>query len=156
MALKTYSVPRKMVEDGYGSELADVRGLNFQDLNILIQKNFENLDRLMTVWDHYQEIAGKDTTGAEESMANMAAFFTDIAMTAPAIVVDVIALGADVDMEDQEAFESIQKWPMHAQARAVAMIYQLSIIDFGGPVKLLGVATRLLRDHAPKVNALLR
>ena len=154
MGLMTYEVPRKLVEDGYGNALAEVRGLNFKDLNILIQRNFENLDRLMTVWDHYQEIAGQDTTGAEESMANMAAFFSDIAMTAPAIVVDVIALGADAT--EDEDMEAIQKWPMHAQARALAMVYQLSIIDFGGPVKLLGVATRLLRDHAPQVNALLR
>lgn len=153
MALYSHSVPRQMVMNSRDEPLADVRGINMADFNIILSRNFDNLDRLMTIWDHYQEMAKAEDYDAERGMQNLTSFFTDVAATAPAVIIDVIALAADAT--EDEDIEAISKWPMHSQVMALMHIYSLTVVDFGGPAKLLGVLMNLLRDHAPKARLML-
>lgn len=152
MALRSYAVPRLMVVDSYGTELADVRGINFADINLFLSMHFDDLDRLMAMWDHYHAISKREDMGALMQDADFAAFLVDVVSKAPGLIVDLIAIGADANTEEDKA--AISKWPMHAQVNAAAKIYDLTVVDFGGPKKLIGAFLKQLRMYAPTAGIL--
>ena len=156
MPIRAYQVPRREITDATGEVLADVRGLAFYDLNLLVSLHFDSLDKLLSVWEHYQDVSKRKDPGAMMTDADFAAFLADICASAPAIMADVIALAADeVDergMPSTAALESIRVWPMHAQCRALGHIYGLSVADVGGPVKLIGALIQQVRQAAPAMG----
>lgn len=158
MAIQKRAVPRREVTDSNGTIYADVRGLAFHDLNQLVSLHYDNLDKLLTVWEHYQEVSERKDPGAMMTDADFAAFLADICASAPAIMADVIAMAADELGEDGNpdlaSLEEIRRWPMHIQCRALGHIYALSADDFGGPVKLIGALIQQVRMAAPKLGML--
>lgn len=156
MAIRAYQVPRREVTDSKDNVLADVRGLSFHDINTLVTLHFDNLDKLLAVWEHYQDISKRKDPGAMMTDADFAAFLADICASAPSIMSDIIALAADeVDetgMPDPMVLQQIRTWPMHAHCRALGNIYALSVDDFGGPAKLLGALIQQVRQAAPKMG----
>lgn len=150
MSLRSYSVPRQVVLDSNGTELADVRGLNFRDMTIFVNRNFGDLTRITAAWDHWQELSARDDMGAVLSDGLMVEFVADIVMNAPGLIVDVIAMGADATEDDD--LNAIGQWPAHAQVAAVQAIYALTVVDFGGPKKLLGALLTQLKNFAPVMN----
>lgn len=158
MAIRAYAVPRREVADSKGTVLADVRGLAFHDLNLLVSLHFDNLDKLLSVWEHYQDVSKRSDPGAMMTDADFAMFLADICASAPSIMADIIAMAADEVDETgtplQPALAQIKTWPMHAQCRALGNIYALSVDDFGGPVKLLGALIQQVRMAAPAMGAI--
>lgn len=156
MSIRKYEIPRREVKDSRDNIVADVRGLAFHDLNVLISLHFDNLDKLLSVWEHYQDISKRADPGAMMTDADFAAFLADICSSAPAIMADVIAIAADEMDEDGrpkvEALADIRRWPMHVQCRALGHIYALSVEDFGGPVKLIGALVNQIRTAAPSAG----
>lgn len=154
MALYMKTLPRREVRDAKDNLLAEVRGLSFNDLNKLVAKNYDNLDKLLSVWEHYQEISQRQDPGAIMTDTDFAAFIADVCQACPAIMADIILMAADED-EDEDAHNKhsmIMKWPMHAQCRALGTIYGLSVEDFGGPVKLVGALIQQIRTAAPALG----
>jgi len=154
MALYLNTLPRREVRNAEDVLLAEVRGLSFNDLNKLVAKNFDNLDKLLTVWEHYQEVSQRQDPGAMMSDMDFAAFIADICHACPAIMADIILMAADEDEADDAHVKHalIMKWPMHAQCRAIGTIYGLSVEDFGGPVKLIGALIQQIRAAAPTLG----
>jgi hypothetical protein len=150
MSLHAYNVPRLTVTDANGAPLADVRGLNFKDMTIFVNRNFGDLSRITSAWDHYQELTQREDLGAVLSDGLMVEFVADIVMNAPGLIVDIIAMAADAT-EDAD-LEAINQWPAHAQVSAVREIYALTVVDFGGPKKLLAAALTQLKNFAPTMT----
>lgn len=150
MSIRKNVIRRVDVVDANDIVMADVRGLAFADINNLVSMHFDNLDKLLTVWDHYKEISKRQDAGSVMTDADFANMIVNICQMAPGIICDVIALAADED--DPEALKEISRWPMHAQARAIQAIYALTVQDFGGPAKLIGVLIAQVRAAAPKLG----
>lgn len=151
MALYRYDPPRRAVEDRHGNKVADVRGMSFNDLNNLANNHFDNLDKLLSVWEHYQEVSANQDAGSFMTDESFAAFIADICTSAPGIMADIIAMATDEE-DQRAAINSILAWPMHLQCRALGHIYALSVDDFGGPVKLVGALIQQIRQVAPKAD----
>lgn len=150
---RKYRIPRTLVKDARGEELGEVRGLNFQDITAFLNKHFDNFDKLITMWDHYQDLAKERDADAIMSDGVLIQFCSDLVMQAPALIVDIIAIATDLD-PDEETYLSdlkwISEWPLHAQTSAVTAIYNLTVVDYGGPKKLFGAILSQFRNLKSK------
>ena len=82
MPIRAYQVPRREITDAEGEVLADVRGLACYDLNLLVSLHFDSLDKLLSVWEHYQDVSKRKDPGAMMTDADFAAFLADICASA--------------------------------------------------------------------------
>lgn len=147
---RNYSVPRIVVKDGSGQELGTVRGLSFNDVTQFLDRNFDNFDRLMTMWDHYHDLSKQQNADQIMSDGVLIQFCADLAMQAPGLLVDIISLAADVHDGTPDEIENdmaeISKWSLHSQTVAAVHIYNLTVVDYGGPKKLIGAVLNQFRN----------
>lgn len=132
MGLKDIQIPK--VDVVVGADSFAVRGLSALDIDLLVRKQGPVLQELFAKF-----VSGKPGK-KPEATADMASVFKEIVVTAPALVVEVIALSTDADEEERA---TIARLPVSVQINALLSIVSLSLAGTDDMGKFLDAALKL-------------
>ncbi len=150
MGLKHLKLASEEIEFA-GGKFA-VRGLNFEDITIIVRQNAAPLAVL------FEKIQSGDTNVSLEDAASIA---SSMAASAPEAVATIIALASEpapsiawvVDPEDLEA---ARKLPFPVQIEALEKIGRLTFATEGGPKKVLETIIRVANGTSATIADLRR
>jgi hypothetical protein len=121
-----------------------VRGLNFDDISTLVRLNFEALSAVFAN-------AKMDAKGEIKDLKlnNTAALAGSLATSAPQVVAQIIALGADED-----DLSEVAKIPFPNQLEALEAIGKLTFATEGSPKKVLETVIRIVNGATSTLGSL--
>ena len=122
MSLSEYVVPRIVVEIPESATTFSVRGLNFSDLEILLNEFDKGLDPLIAVFAQDANIDDMDED-----------FALKLITVAPDLVAKVIAVASD----EPDAWEVCKRLDISTSMDALSKLFDLTTRSFGGPKKFL-------------------
>jgi len=128
MPLADYQ-PERVRIDHRGKPLTEVRGLNLEDISVLVRSH---LTELQVLYARFQNTA-LDTEA-----------LIQIISEAPGIAARVIALAAD---EPSQAVISARRLSMPLQIKILAEIIRLTFEDVGGPKAFVALVGQLAGVH---------
>jgi len=127
MPLADYQ-PERVKIDYKGRPLAEVRGLNLEDISVLVRSH---LTELQVLYARFQNTA-LDTEA-----------LIQIISEAPGIAARVIALASD----EPEGVAAARKFSLPLQVKMLAEIVRLTFEDVGGPKAFVALVGQLAGVH---------
>ena len=121
-----------------GGGVMPVRGLTFEDISALVTGHLVAITALTERW--------QATKGDVFANTNVQAFVIQMATSAPEVVAEIIAFGAD----SPEDIAVAARLPIAVQIAALGEIVRLSVDDLGGLGNLVAVLGPLVKSLVAK------
>jgi hypothetical protein len=138
MALRDYTPPRTVIRDR-GSPLMEVRGLNLDDISVLLARYTDDVRQM------YELLKGSDQAQMVAVMAS-ADFLPRVIVEVPSLAYSIIAAGADAGDEERAV---IPKLSLAIQVESLTEIMRLTLEDLGGPNGVAALIRKMVRKQLP-------
>lgn len=121
-----------------GKVLCTVRGLNSEDVAVIVRNHVGDLRQLFSLWDSSRKLLPGD---AEDIEALVYAAITK----APATIVKVIAIASD----EPANLEGARRLSMPLQMKILMKVVELTFEDIGGPLEVMALIKALTMTNSP-------
>lgn len=136
MALSDFT-PERITVEYKGKPLMKVRGLNLDDVSLLVQTHLADLQRLY-------ELVQDGSQNLFERL-NADGFVIKLIGDMPVLAANLIAIAAD----EPENFAQARTLPLPLQVMVVRTIVSLTFEDFGGPKAFVALVRELAGKQLP-------
>lgn len=143
MSLKDFQIHREAVT--YRGVSVHVRGIAPKDITHLIRGH---LTELNTLFEMYSKEETKQT-----AIAQSVAFAGRIVSELPDFAVHLIMAAADEDMDDEETFDHVMKFPIPLQIELVRKIADITFEEAGGAKKFIDSIVDMVNTLRPRTSA---
>lgn len=156
MSLRSYKPLFTQIKFG-NDESFGVRGLNSQDIAILVETHSDTLDELFRLLGDSFSVKNTDQELVEKFDTKMAQVALHVAQKTPQFLAAVIALASAENQQDGDFIELMkvaQTLPMPIQVNAVIEIAQLTFHEVGGIKKFISQVSQFLVALKPQKASL--
>lgn len=136
MALGDYTPERSEIRHRE-TVLATVRGLNLDDLSLLVRAHAEDMQALLAM-------ARKESGGVLSNL-EIDGFLFKLIGELPVFAATVVAIAAD----EPEGGEAARRLPLPIQVKALLEIVRLTFEDTGGPKAFVALISDMVRKELP-------
>lgn len=156
MSLKSYKPVFSQIPISE-TETFGVRGLNSQDIAILVETHSDTLDELFKLLGDSFGVKGASQDLVEKFDTKLAQAALHVAQKTPQFLAAVVALAAEENQQDGDFAQLIKitrTLPMPVQVNAVIEIAQLTFHEVGGIKKFISQVSQFLVALKPQKASL--